>query len=159
MSGVGVEIFTAGDGINYPQKGKHVVTIHYVGYVRVCLSKSLNLPCGLTKLHYVSERATAQSLILLAIGESHSSSSSVQSKLLRVRWCCTKCLPLSYTTFVRLGRGCCPAVDWGEGETHRSIFVGICEARVSRLVRMYVLFLFSKAHAPLQDRAKREPRV
>lgn len=33
MARVGVEIFTAGDGINYPQKGKHVVTIHYVGYV------------------------------------------------------------------------------------------------------------------------------
>mmetsp|Transcript_61075 Transcript_61075/g.123944 ORF Transcript_61075/g.123944 Transcript_61075/m.123944 type:complete len:112 (-) Transcript_61075:24-359(-) len=32
MARVGVEIFTAGDGINYPQKGKHVVTIHYVGY-------------------------------------------------------------------------------------------------------------------------------
>lgn len=32
MSRVGVEIFTAGDGHNYPQKGKNVVTIHYVGY-------------------------------------------------------------------------------------------------------------------------------
>lgn len=31
---VKVEIFTAGDGINYPQRGKHVVIIHYTGYVR-----------------------------------------------------------------------------------------------------------------------------
>lgn len=31
--GVTVEIFTAGDGINYPKKGQ-TVTIHYTGYVR-----------------------------------------------------------------------------------------------------------------------------
>ena len=30
---VTVEIFTAGDGINYPKKGQ-TVTIHYTGYVR-----------------------------------------------------------------------------------------------------------------------------
>ena len=30
---VTVEIFTAGDGINYPKKGQ-TVTIHYTGYAR-----------------------------------------------------------------------------------------------------------------------------
>jgi hypothetical protein len=32
---VAVEIFTAGDGINYPQPGQ-TVTVHYEGYVRRC---------------------------------------------------------------------------------------------------------------------------
>ena len=37
---VTVEIFTAGDGINYPKKGQ-TVTIHYTGYVRQRHSSTL----------------------------------------------------------------------------------------------------------------------
>ena len=82
---VGVEIYRAGDGINYPKPKKHVVTIHYVGFVRARLA--IQPPahvCMTVALHLYSVLVTAPSLTPLATGASRSSSSSAQSKSFKV---------------------------------------------------------------------------
>lgn len=38
-----VEIFKAGDGVNYPKPG-NVVTLHYVAYVRLAASRITRRP-------------------------------------------------------------------------------------------------------------------